>query len=188
MIVLIPKNVQIDKDVIRQEFMLEYDSKMDTSDSAYSTFGSKKGEWVSLKKNIFAAVHFCVDYDAHNDFTTIFIHDGGTKVGNYLGADLWGPLFYGSFIKNVETKFIYWLLKKYDLKKAEIKLKREPFFKSIVYLIVLLVIEYVLSLDFEDYGLYAIIALITIAIFIPYWYCDRRYISKKAEEIGIEVV
>ena len=188
MIVLIPKNVQIDKDVIRQEFMGEYDSKMDTSDSAFSTFGSKKGEWVSLKRNICAAVHFIVYYDIYKDFTTIILNDGGTKVGNYFGADLWGGLFYSSFFNDVKTKFIYWLMKKYDLKKEEIKLKREPFFKSIVYLIVLLVFEYVLSFDFEDYGLYAILALITVAVFILFWYCDRRYLSKKAEEIGIKVV
>ena len=188
MIVLIPKNVPIDKDVIRQEFMSEYDSEMKTSDSAYSTFGAKKGDWVSLKKSIFAAMHFNVDYDAFKDYTTIIIHDGGTKVGNYFGADIWGSLFYGSFFKDVETKFIYWLMKKYNLRKDEIKLKNDPLFKSIVFLVVLLIIEYILSFDYEDFGLYAIIALITFALFIPSWFLERRRLAKKAKEIGIEVI
>ncbi len=188
MILLIPKNVQIDKDVIRQEFMSEYYPLMDISDNAFSTFGSKKGDWVSLKKNIFAAVHFNVDFDMNDDFITIILNDGGTKVGNYFGADLWGGLLYSSFFKDVQTKFIYWLMKKFDLSKDDIKLQYEPFFKSIVYLIVLLVIEYILSLDFDDIGIYAIIALITIAVFVPLWFLERRRISKMAKEIGIEVV
>ena len=52
----------------------------------------------------------------------------------------------------------------------------------------LLVIEYILSLDFDDIGIYAIIALITIAVFVPLWFLERRRISKMAKEIGIEVV
>ena len=190
MLILLPKNLPIDKNVILEEFMMEYDSEMDTTDDYYSSVGTKKGDWVSLKKNSFAAVHFLVNNEIDDKNIVINIHEGSaSKIADYLGVDLWGDIVYSGFFKDVKTQFIYWLMKKYNLTKDEIKMEKDSFIKNLLILIVISVVEFILfALDDDDYSFFGIIVLIVLVIFVISWIMDRIRNSKIARETGIEVV
>ena len=128
--ITIPKNESLDRDVIREEFMEKYYPEMKTKELSFLSIFNPIGGWVRLQKNIAVVMYFRVKQDSENNVTRISLLEGSTKRAAVIGANIWAPFFRGDFSEDVLQKFSGWLMKKYNLRKEDVRLT-EPWEKPL---------------------------------------------------------